>query len=560
MITPTVAQQQVRDHPSLSLLVVAPAGCGKTEALALRVAGLLEHDTVVRPRRILAITFTHRAKDNIRARLRTHVPVGVQRDRVTVANFHGLAARLIRAHGNVIGIHPDIEISESDWVREQCHRRHLDWPDINALERALRVVKLETRDDDEVAAALQDWGHAGAIEIEEQRLKESRATYDDMLRYAELILANDTVADLYRQHFGAVIVDEYQDLTPQQLRVINHIGRGKTTFAGDLAQGIYGFTGADPATIDVAIRNECDDVIEFAESHRSSPAVLAMVNSLIQLTGGTALECAKPDSWPQGGLAGAVEFATTDHEARWVRGFADFVLDAAPNQRIGIVSRAKNRLRFIGPIVEDSGHPVHRWEDGVLDPETARIIKATLPRIDINTLNDSGDKLAYLRDLAELEKLDDFDSRRALADSLNWVLDRLNDGYDSADIVGRIRVGDQTTLLNAPGIHLLSGHVGKGQQFDWVLAVGLEQGCLPDFRSTSPAELDEEARTLSVMLSRARHGVIVTHSLVVPTLGGYPKRRPVSEYWNYLFVADPEDFDGIDTWVDSASWDEIGAR
>ena len=106
MITPTDKQRRVRDHESLALLLVAPAGCGKTETLAMRIAGLIDGHHVRTPRRVLATTFTNRAKDNLRSRLNDHIAPARMRDHVTVSNFHGLAARIIRAHGNVIGIDP----------------------------------------------------------------------------------------------------------------------------------------------------------------------------------------------------------------------------------------------------------------------------------------------------------------------------------------------------------------------------------------------------------------------------------------------------------------------
>ena len=63
-----------------------------------------------------------------------------------------------------------------------------------------------------------------------------------------------------------------------------------------------------------------------------------------------------------------------------------------------------------------------------------------------------------------------------------------------------------------PGVHLLNAHTGKGQQFDWTLVVGLEEGHLPGRRNSCGDALDEEQRVLLVMLSRARHGLIVTRA------------------------------------------------
>lgn len=128
MKQPTAAQVQVRDHESLALLLVAPAGCGKTETLAIRVAGLIETGRITSPQRILVTTFTNRAKDNLRDRLRDYVTYDAQRKHVTVMNFHGLAARLIRAHGAVIGIDSEIELPESDWVTNRCLELGLGTP------------------------------------------------------------------------------------------------------------------------------------------------------------------------------------------------------------------------------------------------------------------------------------------------------------------------------------------------------------------------------------------------------------------------------------------------
>jgi DNA helicase II / ATP-dependent DNA helicase PcrA len=286
MFRPTRSQLRIRDHESLDLVVVAPAGCGKTEALALRLAGFIQRGTITYPHRVLVTTFSNRARDNIRDRLRTHLPPNMMRDRVSVSNFHGLAARIFRAHATVIGLNPEMQIPESDWVGEQCRSRRLHYKVAAEVQEVLRVVKQEPVDDTVVEAKLKASGNQIALEIELLRRAENRLTYDDLPRLAELILANDVVARLYRNHFAAVVVGEFQDLTPQQLRIVNRIGLGKTTYAGDLAQGIYGFAGAKPTQIHAAIRAECTDVIEFAESHRSSPAVIGMVNALAPLTAG----------------------------------------------------------------------------------------------------------------------------------------------------------------------------------------------------------------------------------------------------------------------------------
>lgn len=558
MKTPTPAQVQVRDHDSLALLLVAPAGCGKTEALAIRVAGLIASGRVQRPQRVLVTTFTNRAKDNLRDRLRDYLPYNNQREFVTVTNFHGLATRLIRAHGSVAGIDPGMTMPDTDWITERCLELGIGWGGRDVVADIMRETKQQALADDQVAAALEGHGYQPAVDLEVERLADNRATYDDLLRYAELILANDAVAGLYRNHFAAVIVDEYQDLTPQQLRVLARVGDGNITFAGDLAQGIYRFAGARPKELEALIQPMCEAVIKFNESHRSSPAVLKMVNAMNPLTGGEDLVSADPSRWPAGGLAGTMTFAHADNEAAWVVKVSRAILLRAPGHRVAVMSRVKSRIRFVEKELEGRCDvDVHRWEDGILDTETAKVVRTTLAKLNVDDLNAQVDKLTYLRELAELDRIDELDTRKSLVDALTWVLERIGDGLDIEAINSRVRVGDQATLINAPGVHLLSGHVGKGQQFDWVFVVGAEEGNMPFFRAESSAELEEEARILGVMLSRARHGVVVTYSEVVPKADGVDKRRDLTRFSHHLKSGGPLDRAGLIQWLKDAPWTEL---
>lgn len=542
-------------------MVLAPAGCGKTEALGLRVAGLLERGQVVHPRRVLVTTFSNRARDNIRNRLKDYVPVAAIRDRVTIANFHGLSARLIRAHGHAIGIDPNLILPESDWVGAECQRRGLNWDARRAVEDALRRAKQETADDATVVNSLRTRGNVHAFEIELQRVAEGRLTYDDLPRLAELVLANEIVANLYRNHFAAVVVDEFQDLTRQQLRIVNRIGFGRTTYAGDLAQGIYGFAGADPAEVDRKVRAECSEVVEFAASHRSSPEVLAMVNALDGLTGGQKLTSAQPDSWPGGGLAAGIKFSSVHDEASFAITFAKTILDQVPGHRVGVISRTANRRRFVDAAAASSDLPVHRWDDGVLDTDTARVIKSTLTRLRPADVLGAADPVEFLRAVADVDAIIEPDTRRNVVDALGWCLDRINEGLGAQQIRERIRVGDETTLLDAPGLHLLSGHVGKGQQFDWVVVVGAEEGVIPDFHARTDQTLIEEARVLSVMISRARHGVVVTCSGQVPTLAtGRLRDQGHSRFFAQLKDANFTNRAGVESFVGDVDWAAVAAR
>jgi DNA helicase-2/ATP-dependent DNA helicase PcrA len=560
-IEPSTSQLQIRDSEQMGMLVVAPAGCGKSEALALRVQGMLRRGVASGPRRILVATFSNRAKDNIRERLRSHLTAVEMRDQVTVINFHGLSARLYRAHAAAIGLDPGWTLPEGDWVREQCQRSGLSFAQCAAVDKVLQRIKQEAVDDTEVLRLIAADGNLDALKIEELRVREKQLTYDDLPRAAEMILARNEVADLYRTHFAGVVIDEFQDLTPQQLRIINQIGAGRTTYAGDLAQGIYGFTGAKPEEVYAKIAAEVAEVVELTESHRSSPAVLAAVNALVPLTKGTVLTCAAPHTWPSGGMAAKVAHKTADSEAAWVVKLAKAVLSRAANQRIGIISRIGSRRRFLDTaFAAEAGLEVHRWDDGVLDTATARRVKAVLASMDARAVLAADDSIEFLREFSEFHQIQDPADRVALADALSWVLELLTQGLPPVGISKRIRVGDNSTLLTKAGVHLLSGHAGKGQQFDWVVVVGLEEGNIPFFEARSNEALLEEARVLSVMMSRARHGVVLTHAAEVPALNGRIFSKEPSRFLTERLTAVLGDAAGLVQWFEAASWDEIATR
>lgn len=564
MLDVTPKQAQVRDHAGLSLLIIAPAGCGKTETLALRVKGLLDQQAVKAPQRILVTTFTNRARDNMYDRLSHYLTPREMREAVTVCNFHGLSARIIQAHSNVIGLDPKrLTIPQNDWVGERCSALKLKGR-TNDVKSDISSAKRRALNDEQVLAELQRSGNQYASMIEEQRQAESRLTYDDLPRLAELILANDEVAALYRQHFGAIIVDEFQDLTPQQLRVVQRIGYKKTTYAGDLAQGIYAFAGAQPEYVKKELEIECSETIEFAESFRSSPAVLTAVNSLNSLTGGQVLTAAAPDSWPSGGLAAYRQFDRVQEEAKYIKNLCSWILSEgrAPQQRIGISARLKRRRQLVDEMIAASGLPYCIWDDGVLDKSIAQKIRSMLRGLSLSEFHSADDPLAFLRQAVAFDNEQDPDERTALSSAVDWCLNLLQKDLNPDTILRRIQIGDNDSLITRAGVHLLTGHAGKGQQFDWMVVVGLEEDYLPSYQAIqagdNSAMMDEEARTLAVMLSRARHGVLVTSSSVVS--GDFIPNKRQSRFLTNLLPAVISDRQQIHDWFTDADWKAIAER
>ena len=128
----------------------------------------------------------------------------------------------------------------------------------------------------------------------------------------------------------------------------------------------------------------------------------------------------------------------------------------------------------------------------------------------------------------------------------------------------RIQIGDNDSLITRAGVHLLTGHAGKGQQFDWMVVIGLEEDYLPSYQAIqtgdNSAMMGEEARTLAVMLSRARHGVLVTSSDIVPDDYDSKRRKQQSRFLANLLPVVKRDRQQIHDWLTEADWKAIAER
>src|SRR4030095_6325662 len=101
------------------------------------------------------------------------------------------------------------------------------------------------------------------------------------------------------------------------------------------------------------------------------------------------------------------------------------------------------------------------------------------------------------------------------------------------DALAAIRVAGDPELPAGAGLHLLSGHSGKGQQFTKVIIVGLEEAFMPHYAamtSGDPDQIRDELAVLHVMASRAQEDLVVTVTSSVPDWRGEPRRRDPSRW------------------------------
>lgn len=557
----TQEQQEIFDYEPLDMVITAPAGCGKTEALAYRAKGLLERfDFTGNGRRLLIVSFTNQARDNVSERLKKYIRIQMLKQRVTVCNFHGLASRIIKAHGSLVGLDEAWEVASFDWTRKVTQTLDCEKTTREQVESALKDAKLNCLSDSEVMGRLQTIdGRVGqlAVSVEKMRIKNKIVTYDDQIRTALWILQDKRVTKLYQNHFFAALVDEFQDLTPQQLQFVKALCGNNISYAGDLAQSIFSFAGADADYTYREISKSIRKQVKLLRSFRSAPAVLNAVNSLSSLTGSETLITAFPAHWGSGGLSAFASFDNESDEAVWIVKMAQTFLQHCPNQRIGIIARTGFRSNAVKRILASQGVCFTDWGNGMFRPEVARTLRNICDDMEGRTFER---KLEVYRYIMQRAVLTHGSSSEELEDACAWlfdqVLERKVDLSKTSEIKGSIneKKGNET-IATRGGIHCLTGHAGKGQQFDWVFIVGLDRGSIPFYKANTEDEVNEEARVLSVMISRARIGFVATSTSANPF--GYA--RDASEFLRYLqetpgFICGS---DRIETWCTEADWPAI---
>jgi DNA helicase-2/ATP-dependent DNA helicase PcrA len=263
--------------------------------------------------------------------------------------------------------------------------------------------------------------------------------------------------------------------------------------------------------------------IELNESYRSSPAVLRAVNVLAAQMGVTELQCGDPENWPDEGQVLVVTSATTQDEAISLLGFVDSISTGDPIS-VGVVARRGTRLDDLRRCATERGDDFYDWSAPTHVARVVDLLKRKLPEAtDDNTTQQVRTLERLCLQTVEPADADTRDEVVAACDALRLMIEQ---GATLVEAVGQCRSSPDPDAPVVPGLHLLTGHLGKGQEFDWVIVVGLEEGHVPDFRSTQGAALAEELRVLHVMVSRARYGVVVTSSRATRTRYGWRQATP----------------------------------
>ncbi|HPY42157.1 MAG TPA: UvrD-helicase domain-containing protein, partial [Thiolinea sp.] len=235
--------------PPKPLLILAGAGSGKTKVLVHRIAWLLEVEGVS-PLSILAVTFTNKAANEMRGRIRDLL--NMQVGGLWVGTFHGLAHRLLRLHWREANLPQTFQILDSEDQLRMIKRilKALDLDETRWPPRQVAGFINSRKDEGSRAKHLDDRGDPVQAQlIRVYSLYEEQCQRNGVVDFAELLLRslevlrdNPDLQSHYRNRFRHILVDEFQDTNALQYAWLRLIaGQKNPIFAvGDDDQSIYG--------------------------------------------------------------------------------------------------------------------------------------------------------------------------------------------------------------------------------------------------------------------------------------------------------------------------------
>ncbi len=287
-------------HNDGPLLVVAGAGTGKTRTLAYRVSYLVSQG--VEPDRILLLTFTRRAADEMLRRAASAIPEGhLVVKRVWGGTFHAIANRLLRMYAQPAGLSSDFTILDrsdaEDFLNVIRNDLGLSTKDKRFPRKAtcLEIYSRRVNGDEDLEAILSKyfpWCEMWERELTglfgeyvNRKQRQNVLDYDDLLLYLHYLLDDDGLAESISCRFDHVLVDEYQDTNQVQAAILCDLRRQNKNImvVGDDAQSIYSFRSA-------TVRNMLDfpnqfpgtKVVTLEQNYRSIGPILETTNRVIE--------------------------------------------------------------------------------------------------------------------------------------------------------------------------------------------------------------------------------------------------------------------------------------
>lgn len=554
-------QQEAVVYNEGPLLILAGAGSGKTRTLIFKVAFLVEQKKA-RPEEILLVTFTNRAAEEMKERLKKLIG----KTPPLTSTFHSFGARVLRKDGRALGLSPNFGIYDEkdqlEVVKQAMIKSDISVKKFNpgAVLATISQAKNELISPSEyfqLARGVFQKEVARVYPAYQKLLKEYQALdFDDLLVEAVRLFRNEKeILGKYRDSFYYILVDEYQDTNRAQYELTKLLarGRGNLCAVGDAAQSIYSWRGADFRNVLNLGRDFKNlKIINLEQNYRSTQNILAAANRVI------AKNTSHPilNLWtknPKGEKIILYQAGNEIEEALLVAGdiqstggqnWSDFAVLYRTNAQSRVLEEVflkagipyllvggvrfydrkeiKDCLAYLKLLANEADLVAYKRAQKLGKRRLAKFYEYVekirgKKRTTLKLLDEMLEATGYLElydekkeeDLSRLENIKELRSVAAefpdLADFLEKValIQHENLPQDEARVRGRKK--------NA--VSLMTTHAAKGTEFKTVFLIGMEEGLFPHSRSlVEKEELEEERRLCYVGMTRAKEKLYLIYA------------------------------------------------
>ena len=530
--------------------VIAGAGTGKTRAITHRLAYAVDIG-VIEPQKVLALTFTARAAGEMRTRLRALGVPGI-----SARTFHAAALRQLMYFWPEVlgGRFPQLLTTKTGFITEAINRAGVTAVKNHSILRDLageiewsKVIGFAP---DEYQRASDDYSrqvlsggqriNAGDIakiyEAYESLKRQERAIdFEDVLLLTVGMLEEDRdVRDRVRDQYRYFTVDEYQDVSPLQQRLLDLWvgGRKDICVVGDPAQTIYSFAGATPAfLLNFTNRYPDAEVIRLNRGYRSSPEIINTANAILR----GALQSHELTSQNSHGERPAIILAESSKSEieNVVHEIQKALSSGAIPHEIAVLARTNSQIDDMEQALNEAGieNQVRNAERFFNRTEVRDLMKVVRNASVLS--GSSGDRSQGAATAAQGDWYADLKSALQPFGNSEYVRAFLQLGRELVQegvtsLRGYLREledrAEQNNPPTLPGVVLSTLHAAKGLEWERVYLIGVSEGLLPfGVTKSAPAisaressrdstnTIEEERRLFYVGITRAKSSLTVSY-------------------------------------------------
>ena len=537
-------QREAAEAPDPVIAVLAGPGSGKTRTLSARARWLLLQD---HGSHALLLTFMNKAAAEMKARALTGAPFSP--DRVWAGTFHAFCAKLLRDHHELAGLAADFDVLDAEDAKELAACAGGSSSDLSTYDR-LRSTRQPSlpRLEQFIAAYERDKADENTVDFT-----------DLVVKGAEVLESHVDLASAYGQRYRHLLIDEFQDTDAARFAIVRALAPHVATISmfADDDQAIMSFAGADRGNVDRFVAELNARRIPLTVNYRSREAIVDVANRLIAAdptASGRAMHADRP--------AGRIEALSFFDEQDEAAGVVDLINDRLGEREledIVVLARTGYRADAVAAGLVTAGIPLSDWRGDIIDGRARRTVAACMsvlrPRIagrhevllcdlanrESTRLSDTTAVLESLSDHRVGEALSEFrqaafagagvvevvtivaalveEQRPRLAGDVGRLREAVvaftehDPNFSLEHLLTELALGaGGQAPTSGGGVKVATLHRTKGLQWPVVVVIGMEDGCLPDYRANNAPLLSEERRLCFVGVSRAEDELWLTRA------------------------------------------------